>query len=42
LTLGEEVDAISGATISSKAVNAGVNAALEALDYYRMLGEEMP
>jgi Na+-translocating ferredoxin:NAD+ oxidoreductase RnfG subunit len=42
LTLGEEVDAISGATISSKAVNVGVNAALEALGYYRMLGEEMP
>ena len=42
LVLGEDVDAISGATISSKAVHAGVNAALEALAHYRMLGEEMP
>lgn len=42
LTLGEEIDAISGATVSSKAVNAGVNAALEVLSYYRTLGEEMP
>lgn len=35
LTLGEQIDAISGATVSSKAVNAGVNAALEALLTYR-------
>lgn len=31
VVLGEDVDAISGATISSKAVNEGVNRALEAL-----------
>ena len=31
LTLGEDIDAISGATISSKAVNEGVNRALDAL-----------
>ena len=31
LTLGEHVDAITGATISSRAVNEGVNRALEAL-----------
>ncbi len=41
LTLGEHVDAISGATISSEAVNAGVNAALEALLTYRHTGEGM-
>lgn len=39
LTLGEHVDAISGATISSKAVHVGVNAALEALLSYCQTGE---
>jgi electron transport complex protein RnfG len=39
LTLGEDIDAISGATISSRAVNEGVNRALEALLSYRW-GEE--
>ena len=41
LTLGDHVDAISGATISSKAIHAGVNAALEALLYHRHTGEAM-
>lgn len=41
LTLGEQVDAISGATVSSRAVHAGVNTALEALLYYRQAGDEM-
>ncbi len=31
LTVGENIDAVSGATISSKAVTAGVNAALAAI-----------
>lgn len=39
LTLGDQIDAVSGATISSRAVNAGVNAALEALLAYRHVGE---
>ena len=34
LVLGEDIDAVSGATISSRAVLAGVNAALEALLQY--------
>ncbi|MBR0443140.1 MAG: FMN-binding protein [Clostridia bacterium] len=41
LTLGEHVDAISGATVSSKAINAGVNAALQALLTYQNEGEGM-
>lgn len=40
--LGEDVDAVSGATVSSRAVNAGVNRALRALLFYQTLGEEMP
>lgn len=41
VTLGEQVDAISGATVSSRAVNAGVNAALKALLSYCQTGEGM-
>ena len=38
LVLGEDVDAISGATISSRAVLSGVNAALDALLPYIVVG----
>lgn len=38
LTLGEDVDAISGATISSRAVLAGVSAAQETLKMYIISG----
>lgn len=41
VTLGEQVDAISGATISSRAVNAGVNRALGALLSDRWVEEGM-
>ncbi|MBQ7321677.1 MAG: FMN-binding protein [Clostridia bacterium] len=40
LTLGREVDGVSGATVSSKAVLAGVNTALQALSQMNLIGGE--
>lgn len=39
LTLGSDLDAVSGATISSKAVNSAVNAATEKLNAYLTGGD---